>query len=224
MFPKDSLHHAYFIEGDRALILADVETFLKKSYGIERQGHPDVHYAVHESFGIDEGRALQEMQSMRPVVGDKKIFILALDSITSEAQNSLLKVFEEPTPGAHFFVISSSSRILLPTLRSRMVIVTHGSAVHQSKATSSDVIKFIQSSYKERLEYVSRIIEEKDKSKAEIFLQELITELAQKGMSKASRKGSGEIKEMLVLATYLKDRAPSLKLILERVALLDLTF
>ncbi|MEN9622040.1 MAG: hypothetical protein RLZZ67_474 [Candidatus Parcubacteria bacterium] len=220
MFPKDTLHHAYFIEGERALVLTDLEAFLKDSFKIIRQGHPDVHYTEYESFGIDEGRSLQEMQSLRPILGDKKIFIITLDSITSEAQNSLLKVFEEPTPGTHFFVISSSSRILLPTLRSRMVVVVHSSA--ENKSYDGDAKKFVISSLKERLEYVANIIEEKNKARAEEFLQALVAHLAGAGLTKASLKRGAALKEILTLTTYLKDRAPSLKLILERVALLDL--
>jgi len=214
MFDKDSLHHAYFIEGDRQAVLADIEVFLSEAFGIVRQGHPDVHYAEHESFGIDEGRALQNMQMMKPVVGDRKIFIVAANSITSEAQNSLLKVFEEPTPGAHFFVISSSGRILLPTLRSRMVVITHDSA--RKKNRVNDVKNFIAMSPKARLAFVAPLIEEKDRSAAEEFLQSLIAELDR------SRSKGKVIKEIISLVRYLKDRSPSLKLILERVALFDM--
>lgn len=220
MFPKDSLHHAYFIEGDKVAIVRDIDTFLTDSFGIVRQGHPDVHYAAYEAFGIDEGRLLQEMQGVRPFMGDKKIFIITLNSITSEAQNSLLKVFEEPTPGAHFFVVSSSARILLPTLRSRMVVVTHSSKDERSHGV--DAKKFISSSIKDRLEYVADIIESKDKSAAEEFLQSVVLELSKKGLSKVTHQKTQSVKEILTLITYLKDRAPSLKLILERVALLDL--
>lgn len=216
MFDKDSLHHAYFIAGERAAALADLETFLQEAFGIVRQGHPDVHYAEYESFGIDESRGLQDMQSMRPVRGDRKIFILATDSITSEAQNSLLKVFEEPTPGTHFFIISSSERILLPTLRSRMVVVSHASAAKND--AKSEARKFIPMSSKARLEFVAPLIEEKDKAKAEEFLQAIVAELARGG---GVKKNAAAIKEILTLARYLKDRAPSIKLIVERVALLN---
>lgn len=220
MFNRDNLHHAYFIEGERAAVLADIEAFLNDAFKIVRQGNPDVHYAEHESFGIDEGRELQGMQSLRPVAGDRKIFIIATGAITSEAQNSLLKVFEEPTPGTHFFVISSSQRILLPTLRSRMVVVSHPSARSSYLAsTELNVKRFIKLSPKGRLEYVAPLIEEKDKSKAEAFLQALVAELSQNG---GIKKSAPAIKEILMLVTYLKDRAPSLKLIVERVALLDL--
>lgn len=219
MFSKDSLHHAYFIEGERAVVLADLEAFLNESFGIVRQGHPDVHYAQYESFGIDDGRGLQEMQSVRPIAGDRKIFIVAVDAMTGEAQNSLLKVFEEPTPGTHFFIISSSRRILLPTLRSRVIIVAHPSS--RETGLRDDAKAFVALSLKDRLSFVAGMIEEKDKSGAEGFLLALIDELRGEGLEKASPARVTAVKEILSLVPYLKDRAPSVKLILERVALLS---
>jgi DNA polymerase III delta prime subunit len=212
MFDRENLHHAYFIEGEKSAILAELEAFLKESLEISRHGNPDVHYGEHESFGIDEGRALQEMQSMRPVMGDRKIFIIHVTAITSEAQNSLLKVFEEPTPGTHFFIISSSQRILLPTLRSRMVVISHASLGKTDM--KGEARKFIPMSPKARLEFVAPYIEEKDKAKAEDFLQAVVGELHRE-------KKLDAIKEILTLIRYLKDRSPSLKLILERIALLN---
>ena len=65
-----------------------------------------------------------------PEIG-KKIFIIETGFFTREAQNSLLKVFEEePTEGTHFFVFTPSAETLLPTLRSRMVIL------HQKRKVS----------------------------------------------------------------------------------------
>lgn len=217
MFDKDSLHHAYFIEGDRAAVLADIDAFLEGSLAIARAGHPDVHYSEYESFGIDEGRALQSMQSFRPVMGDKKVFIVAADAITSEAQNALLKVFEEPTPGTHFFIIASTKRVLLPTLASRVFLVTHPSSREVSQAEEAKA--FMAASPKERLSLVGGLIEEKDKAQAEAFLLALISEAARNIQHRPGRAKA--VKEMIELAGYLKDRAPSLKLILERTALLD---
>lgn len=214
VFPKENLHHAYFIEGDRDAVMAAVELFLSDSFGMVRQGNPDFHVAVHPAFGIDEARELQDLQALRPVTGDRKVFLISIGSITSEAQNSLLKVFEEPTPGAHFFVVGSSARILLPTLRSRMVVVTHDSARANNGSAADDARAFMKLSMKDRLAFVAPLIEEKDKARAEAFLQALVTELHTRGKTKA-------IKEVLPLIAYLKDRAPSLKLILERVALLS---
>jgi len=220
MFQKDSLHHAYFIEGERLAVLADIEAFLSDAFGIVRQGHPDVHYAEYESFGIDDGRSLQEMQIVRPIAGDRKIFIIATDSMTSEAQNSLLKVFEEPTAGTHFFVISSSRRILLPTLRSRVIIVAH--ATSKEATLGEEARRFVTMSPKDRLAYVGNMIEGKDKGMAEGFLIALVGELHGEGLENASSTRAAAVKEILSLIPYLKDRAPSVKLILESVALLDM--
>lgn len=219
MFSKENLHHAYFIEGDSNLVLKEIDDFFHNSWKITRAGNPDIHCVVYESFGIDEGRDLQQAQQLRPFSGDKKIFIIVTNSITHEAQNSLLKVFEEPTAGTHFFVISSSQRILLPTLRSRMVVITHAS--HREIDFGAEANKFMRMSIKSRLEYVSKIVEEKDKTKAEEFLQALVSELSKKGLEKSSLKTSSTIKEIVMLIKYLKDRSSSLKLILERVALLN---
>ncbi len=228
MFEKDSLHHAYFIEGEHTSVLSHIDLFIEKSFGYKRQGNPDVHYAYYESFGIDDGRALQEMQSLKPISGDKKFFIIALSSITSEAQNALLKVFEEPTPGSHFFVIARSGSILLPTLASRMMYVRHESA--DATSVNQDVIDFIESSYKDRLAFVVDLVEEKDKARIDQFVTGIIQTLSKRLLDTPLEKKqtaenirlARELKEILTLSAYLKDRAPSLKLILERIALLYL--
>lgn len=223
MFDPQALHHAYFIEGERAAVLAALDAFLADGLGMARAGHPDIHFAGHRSFGVDESRALQDMQAMRPLVGDRKIFIVAVDTITGEAQNSLLKVFEEPTPGTHFFVVAPTRRILLPTLRSRMVIVAHESAGSVGDgAIGLDPKAFIAMSPKDRLAAVAELVEEKDKARAEGFLAALIEELHGGSLAGASPARARAVKELVGLSAYLKDRAPSVKLVLERASLLDL--
>jgi hypothetical protein len=157
------------------------------------------------------------MQSMRPLLGDRKIFIIVAQSITGEAQNSLLKVFEEPTPGTHFFVISPSQRILLPTLRSRMIVLVHESA---GETGENGAREFMNLSYKDRFTFVAEMIEAKDRSKAEGLLQGIVSVLDEDKDSLDKTRGE-LIKELLILIRYVKDRSSSLKLILERVALMD---
>lgn len=219
MFSKDTLHHAYFIEGDRALVLAAIESFLEEAFNIKREGNPDVHVGEYESLGIDESRALQEMQSMRPLLGDRKFFIIVTRSMTGEAQNSLLKVFEEPTPGTHFFVISPSQRILLPTLRSRLRVIVHESS---SEIAGGGAKEFIKLSYKDRLAYIAPLVEEKDRSKAESLLQGIVA-LIDEDKESLDKKRGETLKELLTLISYLRDRSSSLKLILERVSLMGLS-
>jgi len=51
-----------------------------------------------------------------------KYIVLAGNSFTTEAQNSLLKVLEEPPKNIEFIIISPTKSNLLPTIRSRLPI------------------------------------------------------------------------------------------------------
>jgi len=226
VFDINHLHHAYFIFGDKENILSDINNFLEKSLNIKRQGNPDVLFYDYEVFGIDEGRELQSKQYLKPVISDKKIFVIYFDSITVEAQNALLKCFEEPALGTHFFIISNSDSFLLPTLRSRIVVIRHKETYKRLKDSeetndSSLVKEFINSLPKKRLEIVSKMVEEKDKNLATSFINNLILELCNDDIKKISNKKAKAIKEIVNLSKYLKDRSSSLKLILERISLLE---
>jgi hypothetical protein len=94
-----------------------------------------------------------------------------------------------------------------------MVVVVHETA--KKNDARRDAKNFIPMSPKSRLAFVAPLIEEKDKARAEEFLHAVIAELHREKMM-------APIKELLALVSYLKDRSSSLKLILERAALLDL--
>src|SRR3989338_8877964 len=124
------LHHAYLIEGERRSVHLALNRFFENELKLKIRGNPDLLFAEYDTFTIDEARALKDWQSKRPAVGEQKFFVLALNNATHQAQNSLLKVLEEPTAGTHFFLIEPSANIFLPTVRSRLFIV---------KFTSEDI-------------------------------------------------------------------------------------
>jgi DNA polymerase III delta prime subunit len=73
-------------------------------------------------MGIDDVRALIKEAYLMPLVGTKRVFLLAYSSFTEEAQNALLKLLEEPPTTARFYVITERADVLLPTLRSRLTV------------------------------------------------------------------------------------------------------
>jgi hypothetical protein len=210
----EQLHHAYLIEGDRVLALAYIEAFLQEHFDIARRGNPDFWYSEHETFSVDDSREVAN-RHMDRALGNKKIFVIATRAMTHEAQNSLLKVFEEPTPDTHFFIISPSRSAFLPTLLSRFYIVRHDdhSVAHQE----SEARKFMKSGYKARLEKAKEMAEDGTKSEAKDFLIALLKETRKDKVRRLSPSAERELVESL---SYLGDRAPSVKLILERMALL----
>ena len=69
-----------------------------------------------------------------------KYLILGSKSFGIEAQNSLLKVFEEPPRNIEFIIISPTKSNLLPTVRSRLPIVK-GEITHESVAFDMSLSK-----------------------------------------------------------------------------------
>ncbi len=134
---RGSLHHVYVIEGVYDLILPNLISHIEKYMDISVIGNPNVFVEQYQSFGINESRRLKILQSrtnwevksekLKTKIGwnenIRKFFIIGTDSMTHEAQNALLKIFEEPTEGTHFFIILPHIDILLLTLRSRVSIV-----------------------------------------------------------------------------------------------------
>ncbi len=73
-----------------------------------------------KSIGVEAVRQIQESVYSIPNDLSVKIYIISdADKMTSQAQNALLKLFEEPPKGVYFFLLCSTAAELLPTVRSR---------------------------------------------------------------------------------------------------------
>lgn len=91
---------------------------------IEAGTHPDLQIIQieenHKEIGIDSIRNLIPIVHKKPFLARvKSVIIDQADLMTDEASNALLKILEEPPGNAYFFLITSKSASLLPTIRSR---------------------------------------------------------------------------------------------------------
>jgi len=214
---KEKLHHAYLLEGSRESIVPVLFDFLESKLKFQTKGNPDFWHSEFDTCGIDEARNLKELQS-RKAMGERKVFVVCAHSFTREAQNALLKVLEEPTQNTHFFIVTANTQTLLPTLKSRMAHVSLGS-VGQDHKGNSFVEGFLKASKPKRLELVKEIIDAKDKGQAIEFLNNL--ELAlYKNIDKDMTADQGRaLTELQSVKKYLHDRSPSVKILLEHIAL-----
>lgn len=211
---SDSLHHAYyFVEHKLEEGVDKLKHFFENTLAIKTTGNPDFSHRKFENFTIDDARSLTLGEGMKDFSGGKKIFIIETDFITEEAQNALLKVFEEPTPGTHFFIISPQE-VLLPTLRSRMQVYVGEESKNKTKE------KILDLNLKERLDLVKEITEgikdeEKTKQDAISFLNQVEKELYAEGVEKNAEK------LMVCERTResLYDRGAPVKIILENLVL-----
>ncbi len=213
MFGFSRIHHAYFIEGgDFEYVVRE----LKKIDFVVR-ANPDFWRLETESLSIEDTRTIRELQSQKPIAGERRVFVIETFAITTEAQNALLKIFEEPTAGALFMIIAPRASILLPTLRSRMLVV---SVKDKNLAASPiDPKKFLSASPAKRIEMLRPILEYKDREG-----NKKADKKAAAAFLSALREGCG-VSEYAALEAidqalfYLFDRSSSVKLLLENVAL-----
>ena len=73
---------------------------------------------------VDQVRRVIETIYFRPAEAREKVYIFTDSAFMKEAANSLLKVLEEPPEFATIFLLADNPGELLPTIRSRSMIVT----------------------------------------------------------------------------------------------------
>ena len=162
------LHHAYLLEGEKEIEFQNLVDFLEDEFGFSIVGNPDFWLWDFGGFGVADSREIKDFQSKKPIAGDKKILIIKTDFMTREAQNALLKIFEEPTENTHFFLIMVSAETLLPTLKSRLTIIKHLEAlppnqIFGGKAAKCSVEKFLEANIAERFELIKVFLPKKKK-------------------------------------------------------------
>ncbi len=216
MFDSKNLHHAYIIEGDRERILSVIRKFLEEELRFQIVGNPDFYFREYEKFGVDEARQLVEQQQKKAFGEGRKVFMLAANSVSREAQNSLLKIFEEPTASTHFFLLVPSADRILPTLKSRSVVLKGGGGEPAGFAGRlKSVEKFLNSKPAKRIEIVKGMIADLQDEK--ITKSDFLTFL--NGIEVIKHSDLASIGDLLKMRDYLQDQSSSAKLILEYLAL-----
>ncbi len=150
------LSHFYLIEGDREAVIPHIRRALS-ARGILLDTNPDVVIEEYMSFTVDDAALLRKRQSEQATGGQGKFFIIAAQAIIREAEQSLLKALEEPTPGTHFIFIVRSLGHVADTIKSRAQIRRIAEVVeHQSSLLP--VAEFLRSTPPERLAMITKYL------------------------------------------------------------------
>lgn len=207
-------HHARLVVGDRRQHYESIKLRLQALIEAGRVSQPDVWYREYETVSIDDARNLKEIQSTKPI-GDKRYVLFSLNSIQTEAQNSLLKLFEEPNSNTVFIVCVSHTEIFLPTLLSRFQIWRF-EAAGQSREVESLIRNFVSIGPADRLKLLEVAIKDKNRAWTEDFLNSLEVFLAR--IIKENKPIDVDIFTSIFSARrYLRSRSPSVKMILENI-------
>jgi len=217
-----ALHHAYLLEGvsGDSGALEKLFSLIESKLGVKTVGNPDFWYKEFETFGIGDSRDIKNLQARNVAEGALRLFVIDAKSFTTEAQNALLKVFEEPADSTHFIVIFPNKDVLLPTLRSRLFAVGFEDLDTQGDETKNLARKFLESTPPERFELLKSIVEEKDKDSAISFLNNLEEVLYEMQNAEGAREAYGDaLREIIECKKYLNARGVSIKMILENISL-----
>lgn len=127
--------HAYIIEGNRGtgrmtLAKAFAAELLKAE---NPETHPDFTIVTNQWYDptkkqenvlIETVRAMKKDAYIRPYAGEKKVYLMPLaDSMQAPAQNSLLKVLEEPPAYCVILLLAENANAFLPTILSRAQVI-----------------------------------------------------------------------------------------------------
>ncbi len=107
----------------------------KSCLELESNNHPDFMCIEPDgnSIKIDQIRFLQKKIQEKPIISNKKVYLIdEADQMTTEAQNCLLKTLEEPPEFAIIILIGSQENAFLPTIKSRCMIL-HFQPIEEEK-------------------------------------------------------------------------------------------
>ena len=126
--------HAYIFAGKRGV----GKTSMAKAFADVLTGGSvaDITVVTNEHYGVDTKsdivavdtvRAASADMYMKPYFADKRVFIIPdAEKMNAQAQNALLKIFEEPPAYCVIILITQNDNMLLPTIRSRAVTMRFG--------------------------------------------------------------------------------------------------
>lgn len=140
---KDRLSNSYIICGENGMgkktlteyVLALIACDTHKACGkcascksLEAGTHPDIVEIRREeskaSIGIDSVREVMKQVYIKPVAAYyKAVVVHEAHLLTTEAQNAMLKVIEEPPERTVFFFLCDTVASILPTVISRSVMI-----------------------------------------------------------------------------------------------------
>lgn len=195
------MHHANLVIGNREWCLSCLPEEV-------RVPSIDVRHLVYERMSIADVRALIQEASLMPVEAPVRSFVIQTQQILGEAQNALLKLFEEPSAYVVFYLVLPNDDMLLPTLRSRLMVY----AIEGDHDDSGVCATFLALSYAERLDLIAKMIKAEDAEWVSLLV---------KGLSVHAHTSQNQeiLRDVLMLEKYIYTNGASKKMLLEHIAL-----
>lgn len=224
--------HAYYITGDTESGITQAIGFAGKELGINGPANPDLVVLRYQHFSVDDARRLMDVAVAAPL-GDHKAIIVSAERFFHEAQNALLKLFEEPPANVTLILVIPSEGTLLATLRSRLCELPDAGTPGNELRLSALGQEFLAGSDEERQKLVEKLVDrsksdkDEEKQRARIDAMRLAEDLVRTAYAgKAGSRGKADAREYRLLLQdldrflpLLHTRSAPIKLIFEHLLL-----
>jgi len=218
-------HHAFVIEAGVEEGIARAEAWAGKELGIVAKANPDVVVLRYGLFSVEDARKVNAVAMQAPLRDESKMIIIAATRAYHEAQNALLKLFEEPTDDTYLFLILPTLGGLLPTLRSRVQVLKVGTDQHV--VASELAHEFLKATHEKRSAMIKKLTTGKDEDERRenrdkaLAIVNGVEAAAYEAMKKGNESPAygALLQDTTQLRDFLYDRSAPVKMLLEHLSL-----
>lgn len=217
------MHQAFVIEAEAEKGITLAEEWAERNLGIQTQGNPDFVVVRYGLFSVADARRVSELAVGVSFAGVHRVIVITASRAYHEAQNALLKLFEEPPLGTSVFLVLPTLGGLLPTLRSRVQILT--SNEKSAKPIMSEMAEeFLKASREKRSAIIKKLTSGKDDDHRQERREDAIQilngiEIVAYAHLTRSASTAMLLSEIATLRGYLYDRSAPVRMILEHLSL-----
>lgn len=179
---------------------------------------PDIIFTEHDkgadgkpkkTIGVEAARRLCDDAAKKPYNSSKKIYIIPDgENMTAEAQNALLKTFEEPPEYVVIIIIVPSASLLLPT------IVSRASVISFNQVPSDIIRRYITEKYPEKkdmADFLVRYCEGIPGNVDKIVLDEEFENLRNSALTALPQLISSNIQDAFKVQKYAEENKDKIK-------------
>lgn len=214
--------HAFVIEAEGEAGVARAHAYIESELGLAVRANPDVVTLRYGLLSVEEARSVVEVASQAPLRGDKKAIVIAASRAYHEAQNALLKLFEEPPEGTFLFLLLPTLGGLLPTLRSRVQILDGGLTKSYMGEINETAEVFLKAGKEKRSALIKKLASGKDEEERRSHREEaiaIVNGIEAAAFAKKTPECIALLEETSELRAHLYDRSAPVRMILEHLAL-----
>lgn len=222
------LHHCHVLVGDTTNSFLALENFCQESLDFSFQGNNNFFILQTDNFLVQDAENFIERKSRKISDHSISLSVIICQNITREAQNSLLKIFEEPIPGNYFFLLVPTLNLLLPTVLSRASVISFEDSYSFSEEfqkIKKNYSEILITPYKDRLTFISQIFvllkkEKIYKTEISKYIFFLLSEINKEFLKSKSKELKDILSRAQIVAKYADKPGVSLKNLLEYLMLL----